>query len=376
LPGKEKNMTTKTYDIRVENFIPLISPDNLKKELPITEDAANTVLKGRRIIQDIITKKDPRLMIISGPCSIHDEAAALDYAERLVRLQKRVEKTIYLVMRVYFEKPRTTVGWKGMINDPRLDGTCDIVSGIKKARNLLNRISAMGLPTATEMLDPFIPQYIAGLVCWGAIGARTTESQTHREMASGLSMPVGFKNSTGGNLSVAMNAMIAAASPQHFLGIDQDGKASVVKTTGNPFVHLVLRGGRRPNYDSVSIREALTMLQDNSLNRVVIVDCSHANSRKKYKEQDLVYRDIVTQRVLGTDDIIGIMLESNLYEGRQENTGDLNTMKYGVSITDGCISWDTTEELVLWADKQLDERSAKRPAFYRERDRQYSSVSI
>jgi 3-deoxy-7-phosphoheptulonate synthase len=226
------------------------------------------------------------------------------------------------------------------------------------------------------MLDPFIPQYIAGLVCWAAIGARTTESQTHREMASGLSMPVGFKNSTGGNLYVALNAMIAAASPQHFLGIDQDGRASVVKTTGNPYVHLVLRGGRRPNYDSVSIREALNMLEDNGLHRVVVVDCSHANSRKKYTEQGLVYRDIVTQRVLGTSEIIGIMLESNLYEGRQENTGDLKTMRYGVSITDGCISWDTTEELILWADEQLTRESGRRSVFHEEKDQQRLSVSL
>ena len=365
----------KTYDVRIEKFTPLISPDNLKRELPISEEAAHTVLKGRRIIQDIISKKDPRLMIITGPCSIHDEAAALEYAERLKGLQQQVEKTIYLVMRVYFEKPRTTVGWKGLINDPNLNGTYDVISGIKKARTLLDRISAMGLPTATEMLDPFIPQYIAGLVCWGAIGARTTESQTHREMASGLSMPVGFKNSTGGNLSVAMNAMIAAASPQHFLGIDQDGKASIVKTTGNPFVHLVLRGGRRPNYDSVSIREALAMLHENGLHRVVVVDCSHANSRKKYREQGLVYQDIITQRVLGSDDIIGIMLESNLFEGRQENTGDLSNMKYGVSITDGCISWETTEELILWADKQLRMQSGKRLSFHEEENLRIPGLS-
>ncbi|MFC1884750.1 3-deoxy-7-phosphoheptulonate synthase [Thermodesulfobacteriota bacterium] len=348
-------MTTKTYDVRIENFTPLISPDKLKEEIPISEDVAKTVLEGRRIIQDIITKKDPRLMVITGPCSIHDEDAALEYAEKLRGLQQKVEKTIYLVMRVYFEKPRTTVGWKGLINDPELNGTYDVISGIKKARNLLNRIAAMGVPTATEILDPFIPQYIAGLLCWGAIGARTTESQTHREMASGLSMPVGFKNSTGGNLSVALNAMIAAASPQHFLGIDQNGKASIVKTTGNPFVHLVMRGGRRPNYDSVSIREALGMLRDHDLNSVVIVDCSHANSRKKYTEQGMVYKDIITQRILGTDSIIGIMLESNLFEGKQKNTGNLDTMKYGVSITDGCISWDMNEDLILWAHYRLSE---------------------
>ena len=343
----------KTYDVRIENFTPLISPDNLKKQMPISEAAADTVIQGRRIIQDIITKNDPRLMVITGPCSIHDEHAALEYAERLMALQQKVQETMYLVMRVYFEKPRTTVGWKGLINDPKLNATYDVVNGIKKARRLLDRISAIGLPTATELLDPFIPQYIAGLVCWAAIGARTTESQTHREMASGLSMPVGFKNGTDGNLSVALNAMIAAASPQHFLGIDHNGQASVVTTTGNAFAHLVLRGGRRPNYDSVSIREVLGMLQDKALHEVVVVDCSHANSRKRYKEQGVVWKDVVSQRIAGTDAIVGLMLESNLAEGRQDNTGDLDSLAYGVSITDACISWETTEELILWADTQM-----------------------
>ncbi len=343
----------KTYDIRIDDFSPLITPETLKSELPISASAAATVLEGRTIIQKIITGKDPRIMIITGPCSIHDEKAALDYAERLVALQQKVQETLYVVMRVYFEKPRTNIGWKGLINDPRLDGSYDVTSGIKKARHLLDRISAMGLPTASEMLDPFIPQYIAGLVCWAAIGARTTESQTHREMASGLSMPVGFKNSTDGNLSVALNAMIAAASPQHFLGIDQTGKASIVRTTGNPFVHLVLRGGRRPNYDSVSIREALRLLEEKELHARLVVDCSHANSRKQYKEQGLVWKDIISQRASGNDGIIGIMLESNLIEGSQKNTGDLDTMTYGQSITDACISWEKTEDLILWAHNRV-----------------------
>ncbi|RJQ83696.1 MAG: 3-deoxy-7-phosphoheptulonate synthase [Desulfobacteraceae bacterium] len=342
----------KTYDIRIKDFTQLISPDALKDELPITQASAQTVLSGRRVIQDILTRKDSRLMVITGPCSIHDEHAALEYAQRLSLLQQRVQDTIFLVMRVYFEKPRTTVGWKGLINDPHLDGSYDIINGLRKARRLLGEITALGLPTATELLDPFIPQYIAGLVCWAAIGARTTESQTHREMASGLSMPVGFKNGTDGNLSVAINAMIAAAAPQHFLGIDHNGKASVVRTTGNPFTHLVLRGGRRPNYDSCSIREMTEMLREKKLPEVAVVDCSHANSRKHHNEQAVVWKDVISQRSAGTDAIVGLMLESNLNEGRQNNTSDMKTMAYGVSITDACISWDKTEELILFAHER------------------------
>lgn len=343
----------KTYDVRIKDFTPLISPDALKEELPISNASAQTVLNGRKTVQDIITRKEPRLMVITGPCSIHDERAAMEYAHKLAGLQERVQETIFLVMRVYFEKPRTTVGWKGLINDPHLDGSYDIVNGLRKARRLLGAITELGVPTATELLDPFIPQYIAGLVCWAAIGARTTESQTHREMASGLSMPVGFKNGTDGNLSVAVNAMIAASSPQHFLGIDHNGKASVVNTTGNPFTHLVLRGGRRPNYDSCSIREVTEMLRDKNLPEVAVVDCSHANSRKRFKEQAVAWQDVVNQRASGTDLIVGLMLESNLKEGRQNNTGDLKTMAYGVSITDACISWETTEELILFAHEKL-----------------------
>lgn len=343
----------KTYDVRIESFTPLISPDMLKEEMPVSEAATETILAGRKIIENIITHKDSRLMVISGPCSIHDEHAALAYAEKLRELQSAVKETIYLVMRVYFEKPRTTVGWKGLINDPNLNGTYDVINGIKKARGLLNQIGSLGLPTATELLDPFIPQYIAGLVCWAAIGARTTESQTHREMASGLSMPVGFKNGTDGNLAVALNAMIAAGSAQHFLGIDHNGRASVVTTTGNPYAHLVLRGGKRPNYDSVSIREVLDMMRNKHLQEAVVVDCSHANSRKRFAEQSIVWKDVINQRVAGNHAIIGMMLESNLHEGNQKNTGNLNTMNYGVSITDACISWEETQELILWADQQL-----------------------
>lgn len=342
-----------THDIHVRGFEPLISPNALKDEIPLTQKAYRTVVEGREAIQKILRKEDPRLLVVVGPCSIHDEKAALEYAERLNALKDKVKETIYPVMRVYFEKPRTTVGWKGLINDPLLDGSCDIVCGLRKARRLLLQITEMGMATATEMLEPIIPQYIAGLVCWGAIGARTIESQTHREMASGLSMPVGFKNCTDGGLSTALNAMIAAGSPQSFLGIDQNGQTSIVNTTGNPYTHIVLRGGKRPNYDSVSIEEALGMLRDKGLPEVIMVDCSHANSRKKHRAQAMVWQDVINQRIDGNDAIIGMMLESNLHEGSQKNKGDLSAMQYGVSITDACISWDTTTHLIETAHERL-----------------------
>ena len=324
----------KTYDVRVEDFTPLISPAELKKELPIPESAAQAVVRDRHVIENIIAGKDHRLLVVSGPCSIHDTRAALSYAERLKSLADRVQDTIFLVMRVYFEKPRTTVGWKGLINDPHLDGSCDMMEGLRRARQLLLDIVEMGLPAATEMLDPITPQYIAGLVSWSAIGARTTESQTHREMASGLSMPVGFKNCTDGGLDHAINAMIAAGSPQHFLGIDPQGRTSVVSTTGNPCTHIVLRGGGRPNYDSVSVREAIRKLREKDLAGKVMVDCSHANSSKRYAEQAIVWNDVLNQRISGNDSIIGMMLESNLNEGRQNIGDDPQTLRYGVSVTD------------------------------------------
>ena len=343
----------KTYDVHVKSFTPMIAPDLLKEALPLSEKAGDTVLKGRKDVQNILRKKDPRLLVVAGPCSIHDEAAALDYAGRLKHLSKAVKETIVLVMRVYFEKPRTTVGWKGLTNDPFLDGTCDMMEGLRRTRKLLLDITEMGVPTGTEMLDPITPQYMAGLVSWAAIGARTTESQTHREMASGLSMPVGFKNCTDGGLSTAINAMIAAGSPQSFLGIDPHGRACVVATTGNPYTHLVMRGGVRPNYDSVSIRQAMNQLQGKGLSDAIIVDCSHANASKKYENQAIVWQDVINQRLDGNDALVGMMLESNIEEGRQENTGDLSTMTYGVSITDPCISWDTTEKFLRTAHERL-----------------------
>lgn len=343
----------KTYDIRVEKFDPLVSPSQLKDQIPLNETAHRTVVDGRRAICNILDGKDPRLLVITGPCSIHDEKAALDYARRLQALGETVADTMLLVMRVYFEKPRTNVGWKGLINDPWLNGSYDINAGLQRARRLLLNITEMGLPTATEMLDPIVPQYIAGLVCWAAIGARTTESQTHREMASGLSMPVGFKNCTDGDLSTAVNAMIAAASPQHFLGIDPEGQTCIVTTTGNPHAHIVLRGGSRPNYDTVSVNEARAMLTAKGLTQAIMVDCSHDNSRKNHTLQGAVWQDVINQRLDGNSGIIGMMLESNLEAGSQKNTGNMASMQYGVSITDACIDWKATEQLILSAHEQL-----------------------
>jgi 3-deoxy-7-phosphoheptulonate synthase len=340
-------------DIRINEFTPLVSPVTLKQELRMTEKAHETVVKSRETISRILEKKDRRMLAIVGPCSIHDEAAALEYAERIRDLSEKVSDTFCLVMRVYFEKPRTTVGWKGMINDPWLDGSNDIVSGLRKARSLLLQITGMGVGAASEMLDPITPQYIADLVSWSAIGARTTESQTHREMASGLSMPVGFKNCTDGGLDTAINAIIASAAPQSFLGIDSHGQTCIVKTTGNPHTHLVLRGGARPNYDSVSVLEALELLGKKNLPEIIMIDCSHGNSRKNHQFQSVVWQDAINQRMDGNTAIVGLMLESNLCEGSQKNTCQLSTMKYGVSITDACISWESTERMILSAHEHL-----------------------
>lgn len=351
-----------THDIHIKGFLPLISPNQLKDELPLSEQAFQTVVAGREAIQRILAKEDRRLLVVLGPCSIHDERAALDYARRVRLLNDQVRETFLLVMRVYFEKPRTTIGWKGMISDPCLDGSCDMNYGLRLARRLLLEITEMGVPTATEMLDPITPQYIAGLVCWSAIGARTTESQTHREMASGLSMPVGFKNCTDGGLDTAINAMIAAGSEQSFLGIDANGQTCVVHTTGNPHTHIVLRGGHRPNYDLVSIAEARALLRQKGLPEAIMVDCSHANCNKNYQLQAMVWQDVINQRLDGNDAIIGLMIESNLYEGQQDATAGLDRLRYGVSITDPCISWDTTERLITSAHEKLHRQWQEAPA--------------
>ncbi len=343
----------KTDDLRIKGYTPLTIPSVLKRDLPISETAIKTVSQGRENIQNILLRKDRRLMVVVGPCSIHDEKGALEYAQKLNTLRKHVEETLFVVMRVYFEKPRTTIGWKGLMNDPRMDGSCNMMEGLQRSRRLLMEIGDMGLPTATEMLDTITPQYLSDLVSWAAIGARTTESQPHREMASGLSMPVGFKNGTDGKLASAINGILAAKTPQSFLGIDQDGNTSVVMTGGNPMCHLVLRGGKRPNYNPVSIEETRLKLIIRDLPETIMVDCSHGNSMKKFKGQPIVWQSIIDQYVSGTVALSGLMLESNLFEGNQKFTGDMSSLEYGVSITDECISWETTEKLMLSAHEKL-----------------------
>ncbi|MCK5695572.1 MAG: 3-deoxy-7-phosphoheptulonate synthase [Desulfobacula sp.] len=342
-----------TYDVNVKEFKPLISPASIKEELPVTDDVAKTIINGRRDVENILQKKNDRLLVIAGPCSIHDTDAALEYARKLKQLREEVNEKINLIMRVYFEKPRTTIGWKGLINDPFLDASYNINEGFKKARSLLIEINQMGLPTATEILDPIIPQYIAGLLTWVAIGARTTESQTHREMASDLSMPVGFKNSTDGSLDAAINAMMAAGAPQHFLGIDPQGHSSMVVTTGNPFGHIVLRGGPHPNYDPISLGKVQEKLKTKNLLDAVMIDCSHDNSGQKHKGQSFVFKSVLDQRIEGNTSIIGLMLESNLFEGNQKCNENFKTLKYGVSITDECVSWETTKGLIRCAHEKL-----------------------
>ena len=342
-----------TDDLRVKGYQQLMEPNMLKQELAISPAAHATVLSGRDAIEKILNKEDKRLLVIVGPCSIHDEKAAYEYAEKLKKLRDEVSEALLVVMRVYFEKPRTSVGWKGLINDPQLDGTCDITDGVRKARRILLQINEIGVPAATEFLETITPQYVADLVSWSCIGARTTESQTHREMASGLSMSVGFKNGTNGKLSAAVNAIVAAKTPQSFLGIDQDGHTCVVKTGGNPWAHIVLRGGSQPNYDQISIEQARLKLIEKNLLENIMVDCSHGNSMKKYQGQAIVWRNVIDQYIAGNDSLVGLMLESNLFEGNQKFSGDLPSLKYGVSITDECISWETTEHLLLSAAEKL-----------------------
>ena len=342
-----------TDDLRVKGYQQLMEPGMMKQELAINQAAHATVLSGRDAVEKILLKEDKRLLVIVGPCSIHDEKAAYEYAEKLAKLRDEVNEALFVVMRVYFEKPRTSVGWKGLINDPRLDGTCDIPDGLRKAREILLQINEIGVPAATEFLETITPQYVADLVTWACIGARTAESQTHREMASGLSMPVGFKNGTDGKLSGAINAIVAAKTSQSFLGIDQNGHTCVVKTGGNPWAHIVLRGGQQPNYDPISIEQARLKLIEKNLLENIMVDCSHGNSMKKFQGQAIVWRNVIDQYIAGNDSLIGLMLESNLFEGNQKYSGDLSALKYGVSITDECISWETTEYLLLSAAEKL-----------------------
>jgi 3-deoxy-7-phosphoheptulonate synthase len=328
-------------------MVRLVTPKELKAELPMTEIANRTVVESRECVTRILRREDPRLLVVVGPCSIHNVDAALDYAKRLSRLRKELADRMEIVMRVYFEKPRTTIGWKGLINDPHLDGSKDIESGLRMARKLLLQVNELGLPAGTEFLDPIVPQYTAELISWAAIGARTTESQTHREMASGLSMPVGYKNSTDGSLQTAVDAMCAARSEHSFLGIDEDGVTSVVRTSGNPDGHIVLRGGRgRTNYDAESIRESESTLEQAGLVPALMVDCSHANSGKKPERQEVVWQSVVAQRAAGNRSLIGLMVESNLQEGSQPFPQPAEKLLPGVSITDACISWETTERVL------------------------------
>ena len=313
----------------------------------MTERANQTVVEGREAVRRILRQEDPRLLLIVGPCSIHDVDGALEYAQRLSRLREELADQLEIIMRVYFEKPRTTIGWKGLINDPHLDGSYDIEMGLKKARQLLLQITGMGLPSATEFLDPIVPQYIADLVSWAAIGARTTESQTHREMASGLSMPVGFKNATDGSLQIAIDAMTSSRAPHSFLGIDQDGVTSIIRTTGNPDGHVVLRGGRQQtNYDPESIAAAVAPLKKAALPAVLMVDCSHANSGKQHARQEEVWKSVVNQRAAGNPELIGLMVESYLKEGSQPIAKNPTELCYGVSLTDACVGWETTERML------------------------------
>lgn len=336
----------KTSNLRVSSIEPLPAPSAVKAELPLSEKLSDSIATWRQEIVDILMGKDKRLLVIVGPCSIHDTQAAMEYAERLAPLRQKYQKNLNIVMRVYFEKPRTTIGWKGLINDPHLDGTCNVQHGLPLARKLLLDIAKLGIPAANEALDPVTPQYIFDLIAWAAIGARTTESQTHREMASGFSMPVGFKNGTDGSLGAAINAIEAASHPHSFTGIDEHGRVSVIRTTGNPHCHIVLRGGANgPNFDPVSVNTASEKLSAAKLIPRVLVDCSHANSNKNHNNQPLVLRSVADQISEGSKNILGVMIESNLVAGRQNFTQG-KSLTYGQSITDACIDFETTEQAV------------------------------
>lgn len=340
-------------DVNIMSQEVLITPDVLKKQLPLSLNAFDFVKQSRKTIADIIHKRDHRLLVVCGPCSIHDPQAARDYAQRFKTLAEEVKDQLYLVMRMYFEKPRTTVGWKGLINDPHMDGSFDIEYGLHVGRQLLVELAEMEIPLATEALDPISPQYLSDTFSWAAIGARTTESQTHREMASGLSMPIGFKNGTDGSLSTAINAMKAASSSHRFMGINTKGQVALLTTRGNKNGHVILRGGKNTNYDSVSVAECEEEMRLAHLKSSLMVDCSHANSRKDYRRQLLVAQDVIQQIRHGNKSIIGLMIESNLNEGCQSSDLPLDEMQYGVSITDACIGWDATETFLRQACDEL-----------------------
>jgi 3-deoxy-7-phosphoheptulonate synthase len=345
-------VTEQTTNTRIVSFEALESPASVLLKKPLSPKAAATVLAGRAELRKALSGEDPRLVVITGPCSIHDPKAALEYAQRLAEVRQKVQSKILVVMRVYFEKPRTTVGWKGLINDPHMDGSHDIIHGLRLAREILLGINEIGMPCATEFLDPIVPQYTSDLVSWVAIGARTTESQTHRQMASGLSMPVGFKNATDGSLQVALDAMVSARAPHAFVGIDIDGRTSIVKTKGNLDVHMVLRGGGgKSNYSRADIAYTKALLEGQAHKRQIMIDCSHGNSNKNFLNQPRVFDEVLGQVVAGERAILGLMLESNLVEGKQDL--GKGALAYGQSITDGCIGWQATHDLLMQAAKRL-----------------------
>jgi len=346
-PDKTNERTPEIENVNVLEFDPMPSPEEIHARVPLSENATRTVMQGREALRNILERKDPRLFVVVGPCSIHDPVAGLDYARRLKALADEISDTLLVVMRVYFEKPRTTTGWKGYINDPDMDDSFRVNQGMEKARGFLRDIAEIGLPAGTEALDPISPQYLGDLIAWTAIGARTTESQTHREISSGLSTPVGFKNGTNGDVSIAINAIVSASRPHSFLGINGQGHTSIVRTSGNRHGHLVLRGGDgRPNYDTVSVQMAEQALIKAGLPANIVVDCSHANSFKKPELQPLVMSDVVNQVCLGNRALVGAMIESNLIAGNQPIPTDLTQLKYGCSVTDACVDWETTEKML------------------------------
>lgn len=345
---------TPLVNVNIKDCQELASPHDIKKKLPLSKKSRDFILKNREVLQNILDRKDHRIFMVVGPCSIHDTKAAIEYAKKLKELAKQVEDEIFLIMRVYFEKPRTTVGWKGLINDPDLNDSFHIEKGLKTARKLLLKLTSMGLPTGTEALDPISPQYLSELITWSAIGARTTESQTHREMTSGLSMPVGIKNGTDGGIGIAINALQSVEAPHHFLGINEKGKVCRFSTKGNPYAHIVLRGGSGgPNYDKDSISKTEKTLEKNGLDVNIVVDCSHANSNKDHRLQPQVLKNCIDQIVSGNQSIVGFMIESHLNPGNQSITKDLSKLKYGVSITDKCVDWKNTEKMILQAYRKL-----------------------
>ncbi|KPV50692.1 phospho-2-dehydro-3-deoxyheptonate aldolase [Kouleothrix aurantiaca] len=341
-------------NLHVRELTPLLSPYELKTQLPMPEAAARTVAGARATIRRILRGEDQRLMVVIGPCSIHDTEAAMDYARRLRTLAGEVDDRLFILMRAYLEKPRTTVGWRGLINDPYLDGSFDMSAGLKVARRLLIDMNALGLPVATEMLDPISPQYLDDQISLATIGARTTEAQTHRALASGVSMPVGFKNGTDGGIQVAVNGCLTAAGSHSFLGIDEQGHSAVVKTTGNPDAFVILRGGRGgPNYSASYVAEAADLMQKANLRPAVMIDCSHANTGSDYRLQEGVWNNVLAQVVGQHEPIVGLMVESNIFEGKQQLTADHSALRYGVSLTDGCIGWEQTERILHEAHAAL-----------------------